>query len=272
MKKSVKKIMAVILTAVIGVGLLAGCSSTGSSSNDESLSKVKKAGVLKVGLSDDYPPMEFRDSNNKVSGFDIDMINAIGKKMGVKVQIVTNSFDGIFVALKAKKFDMVQSCVSITDERKSTLLFSDPYIYGGVAVFVKKSNTTIKKPEDLKGKVVGCQAGTTAEDALKKFNGLKETKKYQQTTDAFLDLENNRIEAVVADPMVGDYYTTKNPGKYEKISKYLGKEPVGAAFRKQDKTLKDAYQKAYNELKKDGTLSKLSNKWFGYDIYSSQNK
>ncbi|URZ18118.1 ABC transporter substrate-binding protein [Clostridium felsineum] len=271
MNKSVKKIMAVVLTAAIGLGVLGGCSSTGKS-EDQSLSNVKKAGVLKVGLSDDYPPMEFRDSNNKEAGFDIDMVNAIGKKMGVKVQIVTNSFDGIFVALKAKKFDMVQSCVSVTNERKSTLLFSDPYIYGGDAVFVKNSNTSIKAPNDLKGKVVGCQAGTTAEEALKNFNGLKETKKYQQTTDAFLDLQNDRTEAVVADPMVGDYYTSKNPGKFKKVKEYIGKQPIGAAFRKSDKTLKDAYQKAFNELKKDGTMSKLSNKWFGYDIYRSQNK
>ncbi|PJI07978.1 MULTISPECIES: ABC transporter substrate-binding protein [Clostridium] len=267
MNKTIKKIMAVAVMGVISLGILGGCSQS-KSTGDDSLQNVKKAGVLKVGLSDDYPPMEFRDSNNKVAGFDVDMVNAIAKKMGVKAQIVTNSYDGIFVALKSKKFDMIQSCVSITNERKGTTLFSEPYIYGGDAIFVKSSDTAIKKPDDLKGKVVGCQAGTTAEEALKKFQGLKETKKYQQTTDAFLDLQNNRIEAVVADPMVGDYYNVKNPGKFKKVKEYMGKEPVGAAFRKSDKALRDAYQKAFDELKKDGTMSKLSKKWFGYDVYA----
>ena len=267
MNKTIKKIMAVALMGVISLSVLGGCSQS-KSTGDDSLQNVKKAGVLKVGLSDDYPPMEFRDSNNKVAGFDVDMVNDIAKKMGVKAQIVTNSYDGIFVALKAKKFDMIQSCVSITNDRKATTLFSEPYIYGGDAIFVKKSDTAITKPDDLKGKVVGCQAGTTAEEALKKFQGLKETKKYQQTTDAFLDLQNDRIEAVVADPMVGDYYNVKDPGKFKKIKEYMGKEPVGAAFRKSDKSLRDAYQKAFDELKKDGTMSKLSKKWFGYDVYA----
>lgn len=104
--------------------------------------------------------------------------------------------------------------------------------------------------------------------SIKEIPGLKETKKYQQTTDAFLDLQNDRIEAVVADPMVGDYYNVKDPGKFKKVKEYMGKEPVGAAFRKSDKALRDAYQKAFDELKKDGTMSKLSKKWFGYDVYA----
>ncbi|KOF57060.1 amino acid ABC transporter substrate-binding protein [Clostridium sp. DMHC 10] len=265
-----KKKISIILALMLCISLLAGCS-TGSKGKDDSLDSVKKAGVIKVGLSDDYPPMEFRDKDNKIAGFDIDVANAVAKKLGVKLQIVTNAYDGIFLRLILKKFDFVQSTVSITDDRKKKMLFSDPYINGGCAIFLKTGDNSIKSPDDLKGKVVGCQAGTTSQDALSKLSGLKDVKKYEATTDAFLDLQNGRIAAVVADPMVGDYYMVKNPGKFKKVEKYLGKEPIGAAFRKNDKALKDAYQKAYNELKKDGAISKISNKWFGYDVTKSDN-
>lgn len=266
-----KKKLSVILVLMLCISIFAGCSSS-NKGKDDSLDSVKKAGVLKVGLSDDYPPMEFRDKDsNKDAGFDIDVANAVAKKLGVKLKIVTNAYDGIFLALNSKKFDYVQSTVSITDERKKKMLFSDPYINGGCAIFLKSGDNSIKSPDDLKGKVVGCQAGTTSQEALSKLSGLKDVKKYEATTDAFLDLQNGRIEALVADPMVGDYYMVKNPGKYKKVEKYLGKEPIGAAFRKNDKALRDAYQKAYDELKKDGTISKISNNWFGYDVTKGDN-
>lgn len=265
-----KKKLSIIMILMLCISIFAGCS-TSNNGKDNSLDSVKKAGVLKVGLSDDYPPMEFRDKDNKVAGFDIDVANAVAKKLGVKLKIVTNAYDGIFIALNSKKFDYVQSTVSITDERKKKMLFSDPYINGGCAIFLKSGDNSIKSGDDLKGKVVGCQAGTTSQDALSKLSGIKEVKKYEATTDAFLDLQNGRVAAVVSDPMVGDYYMVKNPGKFKKVEKYLGKEPIGSAFRKNDKALRDAYQKAYNELKKDGTISKISNKWFGYDVTKENN-
>jgi ABC-type amino acid transport/signal transduction systems, periplasmic component/domain len=265
---------------ILSVSVFAGCgqsaseskstSSSNTSSKENSLERVKKAGKIVIGIDDTYPPMEFKDKDNKLVGYDIDMANEIAKKLGVKVEFVPTAWDGIFMALQSKKFDVIHSTVSITDERKKTMIFTEPYIYGGNAIFVKADNTTVNSQDDFKDKIIGCQVGTTAQDVLSKMSGMKEVKKYNGMTEAFLDLKNGRIDAVVSDPQVGDYYIASQKDKFKKIKSLLNQEPIGAAFRKDDTDLRDGYQKAMDELKKDGTLSKLSEKWFGYDIYKEK--
>lgn len=267
--KNMKKLISVVFIAILTMSLFAGCgSSTASTSgSDGSLDRVKKAGKILIGTDDTYPPMEFKDSNGKLVGFDIEVSTAVVKKMGLKVQYVSNAWDGMFLALKAKKFDMVCSSVSITDERKKTMIFTDPYIYGGNAIFTKADNKTVNGKDDFAGKVIGVQAGTTGEEVVSKISGIKEVKKYDAMTDAFLDLQNGRLEAVVSDPQVGDYYMSNQKGKFKRIKTALNEEPEACCFRKEDKALRDAYNTAMNDLKKSGELSKISVKYFGYDIY-----
>lgn len=257
-----KKVLGLLL-----IIMMCGLCFTGfaKAANDGSLDRVMKAKVIKIAIDDTYPPMEFRDANNKLVGYDIDMANAVAKKLGVKVDFVPTSFDGIFIALQAKKIDVVQSSVSITADREKTMIFSDAYVYGGNAIYVKASNKTINSSADLTGKTVGCEIGTTAMDVLSKLKNVKVTK-YNGMTDAFMDLQNGRISAVVSDPMVGAYYIASQKNKFKQVKSMLDQEPIGVAFRKPDVQLRDAYQNAINELKKDGTLSKFSIKWFGFDV------
>lgn len=270
-----KKVFSIFIILILSISVFAGCGQSASqstaasstSTKENSLDRVKKAGKIVIGIDDTYPPMEFKDKDNKLVGYDIDMANEIAKKLGVKVEFVPTAWDGIFMALQSKKFDVIHSSVSITDERKKTMIFTEPYIYGGNAIFVKADNTTVNSQDDFKGKIIGCQVGTTAQDVLSKMSGMKEVKKYNGMTEAFLDLKNGRIDAVVSDPQVGDYYILTQKDKVRKIKSLLNQEPIGVAFRKDDTDLKDGYQKAMDELKKDGTLSKLSEKWFGHDIY-----
>lgn len=272
-----KKVFSMFIILILSMSVFAGCgqsasqskstTSSNTSSKENSLDRVKKAGKIVIGIDDTYPPMEFKDKDNKLVGYDIDMANEIAKKLGVKAEFVPTAWDGIFMALQSKKFDVIHSSVSITEERKKTMIFTEPYIYGGNAIFVKADNTTVNSQDDFKGKVIGCQVGTTAQDVLSKMSGMKEVKKYNGMTEAFLDLKNGRIDAVVSDPQVGDYYILTQKDKVKKIKSLLNQEPIGVAFRKDDTDLKDGYQKAMDELKKDGTLSKLSQKWFGHDIY-----
>lgn len=268
--KNLKKILVLFLTISIISILFTGCTVKKISGADDSLERIKKAGIITIGIDDTYPPMEFKDKSSVDVGFDVDMANAVAKKIGVKTKFVPTAWDGIFMALQSKKFDCVNSSVSITDERKAKMIFTDPYIQGGNAIFVKSDNNAITSDKDFSGKVVGCQVGTTAQDVLSKKTDIKEVKKYNAMTDAFLDLQNGRVVAVVTDPMVGDYYNVTEPGKFKKLKSYLTQEPIGVAFRKSDKSLRDAYNKAINDLKKDGTLSKISKKWFGIDIYSGK--
>ncbi|WP_039653978.1 ABC transporter substrate-binding protein, partial [Clostridium tyrobutyricum] len=112
-----KKGLIIGLSTIIIAVLFAGCGKTGTASTN-TLESVKKAGVLKIGLEDSFPPMEFRDSKNQLKGFDVDMAAEIGKRLGVKTQFVPTDFNGIILALKSGKFDAIISGMSITDERK----------------------------------------------------------------------------------------------------------------------------------------------------------
>ncbi|WP_027624430.1 ABC transporter substrate-binding protein [Clostridium lundense] len=267
MKKILALVTAVILTAGTFVGCSSGNKKTEESKNLNSLERVKKDGVLTMGLNDTYPPMEFRDENHNLVGFDIDLGQEIGKKLGVKVEVKTNDWKGIILSLKSKKFDMILSTMSITDKRKEEIDFSKPYIVGGQRIVVKKGNNTIKDVKDLKGKVIGCQLGSTGEMSASKIEGIKELKKYDGVTEAFNDLSVGRIDAVIADGQVGGYYLKKRGGDLILLDAKLTDEPVGIGFRKEDKELREAIDKALDELKQEGTLSKLSQKWFGEDVY-----
>jgi len=263
-----KKIMALVLTTALALTLFVGCgkSNTTTTQTDNSLERVQKAGELTIGLDDSYPPMEYRDESNNLVGFDIDLGAEIANKLGVKAKSVPTDWNGVVLALKSSKFDVVLSAMSITPERQKEIDFAGPYIDGG-QIIVVKNGSAIKTSADLKDKVLGCQLGATGEQAAMKIQGTKEVKKYDKITEAFHDLSIGRLDAVIVDAQVGGFYTKKEMGVYKILDERLTKEPEGIGVRKEDQKLKAAIQKALDDLKADGTLTKLSNKWFGYDIY-----
>ncbi len=260
-----KKTLLLVSSVILSIALLGGCGKTDKKLN--SLEKIKEAGKITVGLDDSYPPMEFRDKENKLVGFDIDLGNEIGKKLGVKTEYTTTDFNGILLALNSGKFDVIISGLSITDKRKEAIDFSEPYVMGGQVIATNKNNNTINKLSDLKDKTIGCQLGSTGDKAATEVKGLKEIKRYDKITEAFHELLAGRIDAVIMDAQVGGYYISKEKDKYKVLEETVSKEPMGIGFKKEDKELKEAVQKALNELKEDGTLSKLSIKWFGFDAY-----
>lgn len=279
-----KKILVLTLATIVAASLLAGCGSktspSSSSSTEDVLSTVKKndtlaaalpnkiktAGKISFGVDDAYPPMEFRDSKNALVGFDVDFGTAIAKKLGLTAEWVPTAWDGILPALEADKFDAILSSLSITDKRKLEIDFSDPYIAGGPIIVTKDSKSALKTADDLKGKIVGVQLGSTGESAVADIQGVKEVKKYDKIPQALLDLTAGRVEAVVADDQVGRYYVGLDASKYFVAGK-LAEEPFGIGFKKANKELRDAVQKAIDELKTEGTLSKISLKWFKEDYY-----
>lgn len=269
---------------------LAGCGSSSTTGNSDSVkiskvgtvkkssklhkllpSRIKKSGIIKNGIDDSYPPMDFKNDSNQLVGFDIDVGKAIGAKLGVKVKNVPTDWAGIIPSLKSKKFDMVLSAMGITKERAKSVSFSKPYFNGGMTIIMNKSDkSAIKNASDLKGKVVGVQAGSQAcIDYVQKINGVKSIKKYDSATEALQDLGNKRINAYVDDFQVANYYMKKVPGTYARVMLKVD-EPYGIAFRKSDGKMQSSVQKAFDELKKDGTLSKISEKWFNYDIYKNK--
>ncbi|SHE89514.1 amino acid ABC transporter substrate-binding protein, PAAT family [Caldanaerobius fijiensis DSM 17918] len=271
-KRILRKIGLIITVFLLISAVLVGCTSNSSSSaskssgvSDNSLQRVKQAGKLTIGIDDAFPPMEFRDDKNQLVGYDIDLAREAGKRLGVKVEWIPTDWNGVILALKSGKFDIIWSGMSITKERAKEVDFSPAYINESQVVVVKAENNTIKTQDDLKGKVVGTQLGSTGEEAAKKLKGLKDLKKYSKYTEAFLDLDAGRLDAIVVDELVGRYYMTKRPNQF-KVVLSLNKEPFGIAYRKQDKELQKALNKVMAEMKKDGTMARISKKWFGEDI------
>ncbi|MFT8930650.1 MAG: transporter substrate-binding domain-containing protein [Sporolactobacillus sp.] len=233
-------------------------------------SRIKKANVIMNGIDDSYPPMDFRDDNNNLTGFDIDIDKALSAKLGVTIKNVPTDWNGVIPSLQSKKFDMILSAMGITKERAKSVSFSKPYFLGGMTIIVNKADkqsSGIKSGKDLKGKAVGVELGSQAViDYVDSIKGVKSVKKYDSATEALQDLANKRINAYVDDFEVANYYMQKVPGKYAKVILNI-KEPYGIAFRKNDSQLQNAVQKAFDELKEEGVLSKISEKWFKYDIY-----
>ena len=262
-----KKILYMALAITLTASILGGCASSSSSTSSSSATSDSSIKSISIGVDDSYPPMEYRDEQNKLVGFDVDLGNAIGKKLGAEIKWVPTAWDGVIPALQAKKFDMILSSMSINDERKKEVNFSDAYIQGGPVIVVTNKEKDIKSAADLKGKVVGVQTGSTGADAAEANKDIKEVKKYEKITQALQDLAVGRVSAVVADDQVGRYYVGLDSDKYSVAAK-MNDEPFGIAFRKSDTALQASVQKAFNDLKADGTLSTISKKWFKTDYYS----
>ncbi|ADL51336.1 transporter substrate-binding domain-containing protein [Clostridium cellulovorans] len=259
-----KKKLLLLATAVFCVaGIATGCK---SKETTNVLDKVKEAKVLKVGLESGFAPLEYKDENDKLVGFDVDLANAIGDKLGVKVEFVDTAFDTITQSLKKNDFDIIIAGLNITEERKKEIDFTEPYIMSGQSIIVQSSNKEITSEEGLKGKKVGVGKGTTSLEFAEGMSGLGEIVEYEDVPSELMDLKIGRIDAVIVDEVVGDFYVAKDKTAYKKVVA-LGKEPMGIAVDKGQTELLDAVQKAYNDLKTDGTLGEISNKWFGMDIY-----
>lgn len=236
---------------------------------DDSWEKVKEAGVLIAGLDDNYPPMGFRDENGKLTGFDIEMGNEIGKRLGIEVKWQPAAWDGIIAALKAKKFDVIISGMTLTEERMKEVDFAGPYIYAAQAIVVKEDNDTIKGLDDFKDRIIGTQSGSTG---FKICTELKEdgiiTKEFKDYADfglAFQDLKIGRVEALIADDYVAEGYLREMPGEFKLVGEKFEEETNGIAVRKEDKELFNKLDQVIKEMINDGTLSELSEKWLHGD-------
>ena len=257
-----KRIISVVLLLVMAGVLFAGC---GNTTKTEPAKKK-----IVIGLDDNFPPMGFKDEKNNIVGFDIDMAKEAAKRLGIEVEFKGIDWSSKEAELNSKRIDALWNGMNITEERKKNVLFSDPYMESKQLIFVL-ANSPIKSAADLKGKVVGVQQSSIGEEVVTKDEKLKATlkdfKKYPDCVAAFMDLKTGRLDAVVTDEILGRYYMSKEAGAYIAIEKPLGEVGVyGVGFRKDDKELRDKVQNVLNEMKKDGTSAKISQKWFGADI------
>ncbi|MBP2200908.1 polar amino acid transport system substrate-binding protein [Methanococcus voltae] len=257
-KNGIKALFLVALVAL--VVSFAGCTDNGSASD-----KVDDSKVLTVGCCVEFRPFEYMDENGVPMGFDIDIIKEVGKRMGKDVEIIDSQFDGLIPALNAKKYDCVISAMTITENRSKEVKFSKPYFEAGQILCVMDENNEINSLKDLNGKKVGVKLGTTGDIIASASAGEYnyEVKQYNKIGDAYMDMKNGKLNAIVVDNAVAMEYLKENPGLYKLTGELMTSESYGIATRLDDTELSEKIDKALDDMKADGTYDKIHAKWFG---------
>ena len=250
-----KSIIAVASLLVVGVLFLAGCQSKGDG-------EANSEKVLRVGTEGTYSPFSFRDDNDKLTGYDVDVAKAVAKKINYKVKFVEAPWDSMLAAFDANKSDVIFNQVSITPERKEKYLFSTPYSVSHPALIV---NNEIKDFADLKGKI-SAQSLTSNYAQMAEDLGA-EISSVDGFSKAVELVGDNRADATLNDDVTYYDYLNQKPNAPIKIVKTSDEATeVAAMFHKEDKELVEKVDKAIKELEADGTLTKLSEKYFKKDI------
>jgi len=232
-----KKLTAIALVAVAAMGLLAGC-------GNEKPKMTQQEGVLRVGSETTFPPFEFTEGEKYV-GFDVDLSEAIAKKLGLKMEFKSMGFDALI-------------------PREKALDFSDVYFdQGGFITVVRKDNTTIHNMDELAGKTVGAQIGTIPVEMAQKIPGTT-VKQIDSNANIFMELKAGTIDGAIIDNAVAMYYLKQGADKDLKlVGEPTKAEGTVLGVKKGNKALQEAVNKALKELKEDGTYQKIYDKWFG---------
>ncbi len=232
-----------------------------SNVNARTLDEIKASGTIIIATEGAYPPFNYFQGS-KLTGFEVDLGDAIAKKMGLKVEWKSLSFDALLAGLRQDRWDVVIASFGVTEERAKAVTFTQPhYCSGGVIV---SRDGSVKSAADLAGKVVSAQTGSTYFENVKKVPNIKEVKNYPQDTDAMGALMNSRVDAWISDRFVVKNAMKANPNL--KMGDFLFVERVASALKKGNSTLALAYDKALAEIMADGTYKAISEKYMNEDV------
>ncbi|MDT8894661.1 ABC transporter substrate-binding protein [Halomonas sp. I1] len=226
---------------------------------------------IRIGVDVPYEPMEYRTPDGELTGFDIELGNAMCEEIGIQCEWVVQGWDGIIPGLQARKYDAIMSSMTINDQRREQVLFSDPYITPPSAWFAP-TDTDIETPseESLEGKTIGVQRGTLQDNYVTDLYGdVADVNRYATADDMVLDMDSGRLDIVfldfpigkstLLDSEAGDYQTVGE--KITEPKEYFG-EGFGIAFRQRDEALAEAFNEALATLKENGTYDEIEAKYF----------
>src|SRR6056297_1631921 len=261
MKNNVLNIFVVVVLALLLIG--------GNVMAQDSLAEIKEKGKMVVGLDDSFPPMGFRDESGEIVGFDIYLAKDAAKGMGVEVEFKAVDWDGVILSLKNGMIDVIWNGLTITPEREKSIDFSQPYLENSQSIVVQ-ADSNIETKKDLADKVVGIQLGSSAVSAVESepevLDTFEELRKFSNNTEALMDLQTGRVQAVVLDVIVGRYYISQRPGQFKVLKDDFGGEKYGVGVRDGADSFRKALNSALDEMIADGTAAEISQKWFGEDI------
>lgn len=254
--------------AFIGCGA-SGKAESGSTSSGSTGNSEKE---IVVGIDDTFVPMGFKNDNGELVGFDIELAQAVGEKIGRKIKFQPIDWSMKESELNNGNIDLIWNGYSVTDERKEKVDFSNIYLKNK-QVIITLADSSINGKNDLKGKKVGAQNESSAVDAIEAESGVEEgfdggkVITYETNNDALMDLENKRIDAIVADEILARYYIhERGESKYKILEENFGDEDYAVGVKKGNSELLDAVNKGLKECNESGKSKEISEKWFGEDI------
>ena len=230
---------------------------------------LKARGTFVLGLDDSFPPLGFRDDDNEIVGYDIDLAKEVAKRLGVNFKAQPIDWDAKEMELETGKIDCIWNGFTITEDRKAALSMTFAYL-DNEQVLVVRNDSGITSLEDMKGKTIGIQSGSSAQEAIDDNpdfkNSLGDIIAFKDNITALNDLKIGGVDAVVMDSVVANYSIAQTGEPFTVISKPLANEEYGIGFRRKETVLRDEVEKILKEMAADGTVAEISTKWFGKDI------
>jgi polar amino acid transport system substrate-binding protein len=228
-----------------------------------SLDDVKKDGKIIIATEGQFAPFNYFQGS-KLSGFEVELAELVAKKMGLAVEWKALGFDALLAGLRQDRWDLVIASHGITEERAKAVTFTEPHYCSGGAIV--SLDPAVRTSNDLNGKLVSVQTGTTYLENVKKLSGVKEVKNFPQDTDARSALMSKRVDAWVTDKFVAVGAIAANPGSGMKLGDFVFIERIAAAVGKGNNSLAQGYNKALAEVMADGSYAALSKRYFNEDV------
>lgn len=265
-----KRLISLALALVLGAGLLSGVGAY-AAEEDDLLAAIQEKGELTIAMEGTWAPWTYHDEDDELVGFDVEVGRYIADYLGVEAKFVEGEWDGLFAGMDSKRYDLVINGVDVTDERSEKYDFSDPYAYIRTALVVREDNEDIASFEDLDGKVTSNSIGSTYMELAEQYGATVEG--VDSLGETMQMVQSGRADATLnAEVSVLDYFN-QQPDSGLKIVAYTEEANlVAIPMRKGDETasLRDAINEAIAAMREDGTLTELSEKYFGSDITGSE--
>ena len=265
-----KKVLSLVLAAVLCIGLF-GCGNSGSGASSSAAgSSAAAKTTFTVGFDKDFPPYGFVDDNGKYTGFDIELATEAAKRMGLELKLQPIDWDAKDMELKTGAIDCIWNGFTING-REDQYTWTKAYMNNS-QVFVVKNNSGINSFADLKGKIVTVQTDSSAQEALEDAKNADLKKSFKEVVvckdynAAFMDLSSGAVDAIAMDVGVAKYQITTRKADFKVLDGSIAEEQYGVGFLKGNTELKDKVEKTLEEMVKDGTFATISKKWFNEDV------
>ena len=259
-----KKVLAILLCMVMAVLCLAGA---GYADEKDLLAKIREKGTITVAMEGNWAPWTFEDKDGNLVGFEVEVSSAVAEKLGVKAEYVTGEWDGLLAGVQAGRYDLMANGVGYTQERAQAYYYSDFYAYNRTVLVVRGDNEEIRTMEDLKGKTTCNSANSTYQLIAEKYGAaVKDVESLDGTIEELLA---GRVDATLnAEVSINDYLKEQPDANIKIVAYDDDVECVGMImpYGESSQSLRDAINKALKELSEDGTLTEISEKYFGMDI------